>query len=424
MRLGHNNVATEARSKVYYSPFIRAFMATLIVILSISCSRESEPSEVSDFPEQFMEIENLILISPDEGSVPDTVELIQEAVFESNEDVYIEGYISELAVDDSGRVYIAATIPGTVGIYVFEPDGGFIDKFAREGRGPGEYESITSMQFSNDTIYLFDARLQKFGLYSSTSLSHLKDEVIKHDWITTTDSPANLLRGWKLYSNKGESHILHMRKIGPKSSDIQTESLFKVSHDGHIQPNPLLTVDRFQFYYPPPSDRLELPFPMPFTRSSLVSFTKAGRIITNWTEDFLIRIYNSDGEFQSALYYPVESNSLDMREFEMNRHRERTLSQYEMPETWPAVHTMELDNENRLWVATITESDSTFLWYVIDLNGELLAKFELTGRRTSRSVMSKPLIRIYNGYFYLREQDIRQGIDGIIKYRIEFGEGR
>lgn len=407
-----------------HSLFLRASVATLFVVVSISCSREPEPSSVSALPEQFQDIENLIQIAPVDGVVPDTVELIQETVFESNDEVFIEGYIGKLAVDENDRVFIAAMVPGTVGIYVFEPNGRFIDKFAREGRGPGEYESIGSMHISGDTVYLFDARLQKFGLYSATSFSHVKDEVLKYDNRTSSDSLANLLRGWKLFANAGEGHVLHMRKIGPQSSDIQTESLYKVSNEGHILPDPLLTLDRFQFYFPPPSDRLELPFPMPFTRSSLVSITSDGRFYTNWTEDFLIKIYNSEGDFERALYLPVRQSRLEMGDFELSRLRERTLAQYDMPETWPAVHTMELDDEERLWVASITDSDSTFQWHVINPEGELLARFQVPGRRTSRSVMSKPLHLIHNGYFYSHERDVWQGIDRIIKYRIEFEEAR
>lgn len=90
------------------------------------------------------------------------------------------------------------------------------------------------------------------------------------------------------------------------------------------------------------------------------------------------------------------------------------------PDTWPAVHTMELDDDERLWVATITDSDSTYQWRVISPEGQLLSRFEKAGKRTSRSVMSKPLIKIYNGYFYELERDIQRGIEQIVKYRIEF----
>lgn len=81
------------------------------------------------------------------------------------------------------------------------------------------------------------------------------------------------------------------------------------------------------------------------------------------------------------------------------------LDQYDTPETWPVLHAMELDDKGRLWVATITESNSTFSWNVIDDAGTLLARFTLPGRRASRSAYTKPLVMIKNGYFYIHERD-------------------
>ncbi|WP_147303564.1 hypothetical protein [Rhodohalobacter sp. SW132] len=153
-------------------------------------------------------------------------------------------------------------------------------------------------------------------------------------------------------------YILHKQHFSAyRQEGDPLEAFYPLSKNGEIVSAPLLVVDRFPFYFPIETDRLELPFPMPFTRSSLVSFSRDGRFYTNWTDDFLIRIYDSEGEFEEVWYESVTKSELDMNIFELSRFRERSLAQYEMPETWPAVHTMELDDEDRLWVATITDSD-------------------------------------------------------------------
>lgn len=424
MKPTSDKFVTNSQKATEISVFLCASVAMLILVISTtSCSQDHEPVIESEPPEYIQDIENVSIIAPIEGAVPDTVKLIQEAVFESNDEVFIEGYISKLAVDKNNRVYIAATMPGTVGIYVFEPNGRFIDKFVREGRGPGEYESITSMQIVQDTIYVLDGRAQKMGLFSVSDRSHIRDHILSRDQLTRSDSLASLLRGRQITVTEDNDYILNMWRISASNaSDIPVEAFFRVSEQGEILPQKVLEVDRFPFYFPVETGRLELPFPMPFTRSSLVSITKNGRFYTNWTDDFLIKIYNRDGEYDRALYHQVRKSKLDMGNFELSRLRERSLAQYEMPETWPAVHTMELDDEERLWVATITDSDSTFQWHVINPEGELLARFQKPGSRTSRSVMSKPLHLVQNGYFYSRERDIQQGIDRIVKYRIEFVE--
>jgi len=165
---------------------------------------------------------------------------------------------------------------------------------------------------------------------------------------------------------------------------------------------------------------MDLPFTMPFTRNSLVSIDREGNFYTAWAEDFLIKVYDKEGNYKQSFYYPSEKPSLLLDELEINSERQRVLNRYELPETWPALHTMELDDEGRLWVATITESDSTFQWYVLGNDGEILARFQLAGKREYRSVMSDPLIRVHNGYFYSREVIHQEGIDRVIKYKIHF----
>ena len=85
------------------------------------------------------------IISLDTTYIPFDIELKREVIFGSNKDVFIDGYIGEIAVDDEDRVYITATKPGKIGIYVFDPDGSFITKFGQEGRGTGEFEAIGSI---------------------------------------------------------------------------------------------------------------------------------------------------------------------------------------------------------------------------------------------------------------------------------------
>ncbi|MEX2602288.1 MAG: hypothetical protein WD355_11600 [Balneolaceae bacterium] len=106
----------------------------------------------------------------------------------------------------------------------------------------------------------------------------------------------------------------------------------------------------------------------------------------------------------------------------MNEYRERITREYEMPDTWPALHTMELDDQGRLWVATITDSEDSYSWWVLTEEGELLARFEQPADRNSRFVRSQPEIIIRDGYLYTREVDVREEINRVVKHRIEMEE--
>ena len=85
---------------------------------------------------------------------------------------------------------------------------------------------------------------------------------------------------------------------------------------------------------------------------------------------------------------------------------------------------MEADDEGRLWIAIITDNDSTYQWVVLDQeDGSLLAKFTFSGKRSEISPFaSTNLTIIKNGYFYNREYNYEDGIDRIVKYKIVFKE--
>ncbi|MDZ7715107.1 MAG: hypothetical protein U5J95_02725 [Balneolaceae bacterium] len=94
----------------------------------------------------------------------------------------------------------------------------------------------------------------------------------------------------------------------------------------------------------------------------------------------------------------------------------------EIPKMWPALHNMVIDDQERLWILTITDSDSTYKGWVLNKKGELMAKFNWSGSRNERTPEVSPLFKIKNGYLYTRERDIRKGIDRIVKYKIIFKE--
>lgn len=388
----------------------------VVILLLVGCN-DSKKQDIQ-IPEDIRQLENLTVYNPTSQQV-DTVKLKKETVFESDEETFIPGYINQLEVDDLNRVYIGASGSGEIGVYVFTADGKYITTIGKQGKGPGEYESIGSISIADDRVYLFDSRLQKFGIYSLPDLLHIEDRLIRKDESEIGNMTANL-RGNQLIVTENGDHIVRLQSLAfDRESDVSTVVYNKLSQNGRLLPEFLLNVERFPFYYPGDSGP-ELPFTMPFTRSSLVAFTESGELLTVWTEDFLIKKYDREGNYIRAYYYPVEKSTLQLEDMEIDRERKRILDKYEMPETWPAIHTMEVDNEERLWIATITGDKKSFRWWVLNSNGELVARFSLPGNRTSRNVMSEPLVKIKNGYFYKHLFDFHNQIDQIVKYKINF----
>lgn len=208
----------------------------LVANLLMGCSGGEGPesmqgnsdSEKREIPDHISELENLAVFSPDTQSA-DTVELVREQVFESNEDVFINGYIGEMAVDERGRLYITATKPGVVNIYVFDQEGNYLTNIGREGRGPGELESIGSISIKNDRLYVFGPRLQKFLIYSLDDFSLVKEELIKRNKLKKSDSLAYALRGNELHATGDNNLLLSLRTIGlEKDEDMSKIGYYRL----------------------------------------------------------------------------------------------------------------------------------------------------------------------------------------------------
>lgn len=402
------------------------YTVTLIAIMLFifSCTNENQTVQNKyTLPSHIQELENLNIIST-EHQVPDTVELFQEVVFESSDDVFLDGYINRIAIDEKERVYVGASRMGQASVYVFRPNGKFITKIGRYGRGPGEFENIRSMDIANNKLFLFCSSLQKVSVYSIEDFSHIRDMVIRNENENQSDSLINRLRVDRLFVTDDETVIVRLKTLAIYSDADERAMIYrKLKNDGTLESENLLKKERFKLYFPV-NEGTDVPFTMPFTRSSLVAMTNDGHFFTNQTEEFLIKEYDSEGIYQRAFYYPLLNAPLNMRDFDLRKERQRAIDQYEMPDSWPVVHTLEMDNEGRMWIATISENDSTFQWHLLNQQGKILARFQLPGKRASRNAMSEPLIRIHNNYFYTREVYQKDGIDRIVKHRIEFRSGK
>lgn len=406
----------------------KVFLLSLTILLLKSCTekevtKHSEQVE-SDLSEKINQLENLTIYSP-EKQTADTVELVKEQVFESSREVLIKGYISGVVVDQSNRVYIAGFIPGEAGIYVFEPDGSYITTIGRYGRGPGEFESISSMDISNDRLYVFDPQLQRFTVFSLDDFALIKDETINREKVKTSDTLAFTLKGSKLFATSGENFLLGMNKWAlNKEDDLAKKFYYKLTGDGILLPEKILELNRFQFFFPETERNSEgnLRMPMPFSPGSVLAISDDDLIYTAWTEDFLVKIYDAGGNYQRAIYYPYSNSKLSIADSRLNEQRLEAIRENpdQVPDSWPALHTIEVDDENRLWVSTITDSDSTFRWWVLDQKGKLLARFDWPGERWLQTPMTSPMLEIKNGYLYTSERDISARRDQIIKYKIYF----
>ena len=90
------------------------------------------------------------------------------------------------------------------------------------------------------------------------------------------------------------------------------------------------------------------------------------------------------------------------------------VSQNKVPDTWPAMDNMIIDDDGRLWIATIVEDLDVFEWWLLEETGELLSKFKWP--------RDEPIVTVKNGKVYTRQTDVETGLERVVRYGIEMAE--
>ncbi|MEP1306869.1 MAG: 6-bladed beta-propeller [Balneola sp.] len=367
-------------------------------------------------PASIDSLENLQVYSLLDNTSLDTVVLERELTINSDEMIYFEGFINLFDVDHQNNIFLVIQNPSQVGIKVFDSVGNYKTKIGRLGRGPGEFESIGSIDIINNKLYVLDTRLQKVVVYSTTDYSILSEQRIKKNE-TLDDEITKIMRAREIFvANNDKKLIKFESNIG--SNDFRRLHYNNLNDNGAITGRKVLDLKNYIQYIP--DKELSLPINAPFSRNTLVAFSKTGMIFTSWNEQFLIKAYDHQGNYQYSFYYPYINSSLSVKSLGYDREELNVLEEYQLPDTWPALHTIEVSDDEKLWISTITDSDSTYKWWVLNEQGKLQATFSLPGIRNRRNVFKKPLIKINNGYLYEHDFDFEKGIDRIVKYKIIF----
>jgi hypothetical protein len=139
-------------------------------------------------------------------------------------------------------------------------------------------------------------------------------------------------------------------------------------------------------------------------------------LYTAWTGHFLIKIYNFKGKYIRSFYYPYKKVPLDKRKLFKEfpeEGRQVLLNKLTLSKTWPALHSMKSDSQNRLWISTIVKNHKVYQWWVLNKKGKLLAKFNWP--------RDKPIKVIKNGKVYTKEAS-EKGVQRIVKYKIQMRE--
>ena len=378
--------------------------------------RGSCPQKTDQIPIQFQELENLTVYSAD-TKTSTAPSFKKDAVYGDTKEVLI-GKIHDVAVDSLGRVFIA-DVP-RMALYAFEPDGRFITQLGSEGRGPGEFSVLNSLKVHVNRLYAYDPSQYRIHIFTLNDLTgektvHLAENRSRYPaiaksmpWISEVyvrndgtyiakflvedKSPA--LKQWQNFDVRGLLYLLNnngfiSRELLEFTSEIRTRiPIQKALMDSSIKP---------------------------FFGNAQVVISSNNSIYLAEPDHFLIKIYSPDGYYERAFYYPVkkipltQESAIDARVVNLYTSN---MPSIDLPETWPVLNDIKIDDKDRLWVATTMDDMTLHEWWVLEPTGKLITKFEWP--------RSKLIEVVRDSYIYTKETDPETSQEKIVRYRIEF----
>ncbi len=396
-------------------------IATLLVcFVFISCNSEIQ----LDIPENVRELENVRVFPFDPDSVS-KIELIQELKLGDTDDVTI-GMVERKSVFDQNRIYkrIAADEHGRVfiadiqqlKIHVFDSDGIWLQSLGREGSGPGEFHQISEIKIAADQLYAVDAHQRRMNVFSLDSLNLSYSISLIPQNKSQVEELSNRFLDYYLVRSDGNvlTGFFTLPFMTEKPQSPDSLLFYEMDQTGHIQPGRILSQQGF-IYYTGSGEHQNSMFSFDFTPRSLRVISGDDHIFTNLSDEFLIKVYNPDGDYIRAIYYPfdkVEINRTDVinRENRGELYRQ-VIRQNDLPETYAVIRNMLMDDENRLWISTFTDRNDTDNWWVLNKEGKMLGRFSLSTDKWIRE--------INNNRIYTIENNFDSGEFDIVRYRVE-----
>lgn len=393
-----------------------------LVFLSNGCDKIDDKKNQNSSEED----STLNVISIDTTDIPYEIELKREVVFESNKEKTIDGFIGQYKVDSKDRVYILSARPNVNRIYIFAPDGSFLDEIGGYGRGPGDFESIRDVIVQDELLYIYDAVLYRISVFSINNFNLLETISLRNEGMNKIDELIGFKE--KRMISVNEDGLILMGFSKPRSltsgDTSRVTKYYYRNKAGELLPDKIIEIKE-PYYFTSnrePGPGFTMPFTMPFSRSALIVTDTIGNIITAWTDEFLITVHDKVGESQTSLHVPVKKVDFSFSDITVSDSRKKLIEGEFVPEYWPELNDMVIDNKGRLWISTITSSNTEFRWIVLDEAQEVKATFTLPGRKDERNVITVSPIIVNNEYFYVHEFEYETATDRIVKYKIEFVE--
>lgn len=384
-------------------------MKTLLLCVLFSalflwgCRNENQEA----VPKHVRELTNLTIF-PKDTEAKSSIRLRREVLFS---DSLLLDEIPSIAVDDSGRVYFAGKSWKRRVVHVFEPDGTYRQSIGGYGEEDGKFLEISGIQIRGGHLYVFDDKLERATVFLAETGKFRESVNLTPRQDKDTDK-----MNWKPLWARNDGMFLLQRKVEKNPAYYPERFLryFIIDREAEIRGGKILEQNDTRFLVGDYAGR-PAPFTLDMPERSLLAISEQDDLYSAWTGEFLIEVHDADGKTLRAYYHPFDRTDLNRKEvihpeFSHNLQLRRIRESAEYPEKWPALYSMLVDGENRIWVSTIIGNDEQLGWWIIDSNNTVFARFKWPRQ--------KPIKQIKDGFVYTVETN-SAGFKEVVRYRIE-----
>ncbi|MDZ7715106.1 MAG: 6-bladed beta-propeller [Balneolaceae bacterium] len=423
-----------AKNMQYLPKSVLIVTGILLSFFLIQCSDNPRPKQINPVPVKQAEVTGHIRVLDE---IPQHIQSVDSlTIFPGDsEPLYSVELIPVLSFGKTGKPYLTQVNYGIVDdkdrvltvnvgrpnyeqiLHVFNADGSYHAQIGRHGAGPGEYSLVLGLQAKAGKIFMLDYNNQRVNEYSTEDYS-IARTIPLEKWKNSDGKEFGYIEP----RNDG-NYLLTFSDNRSKTGRIEIKQVV-MDYEGNTVIEPLVFPSSFRIDVGQSNQPAPTMSTISFLGKTITFLSDEDALYTVWTRDFLIRKYDAGGVYQSAFYYPIGGSPFDLDEYTKTQLFSPNARQIEkafetidkdLPETFPVIDRLMVDDENRIWVAVPAGAQREYYeWWILNEGGELLAKLVLP--KTQR------IYDIKNGYLYSKKTDEETDTEYVVKYKIEFTE--
>lgn len=283
-------------------------------------------------------------------------------------------YVSSLAVDSRGRVYLADA--GRRRVVVLGTDAQPLSDIGRSGAGPGEFENVSSVEIlPGDSLLVYDGQLSRITVFPPSkavparTISVLAGGGGRPMWVRASEDGGFVA---------GYEHSFVAGK--PKQSDAERWLVIGLLNPAGVRVRDSLLVLRAPASLVMRQGGTVAAAPDPFGRDAIIR-TRPGRLHYADTDSLSVREYSLSGSRLSTVNVQAKAIPLSRRIVDsvagLGGPQYRQAVRRSAPTSWRPIRDFLVDDQDRLWVGLVSRPLSTVTWQILTRSGELRATLTL-----------------------------------------------